>query len=150
MRSMISPPQIEREAKIDPVRSRIMGTVGQRNTGPELVVRKALHRLGIRFRLYRKSLPGTPDIVLPGRRVAILVHGCFWHRHQGCAKATTPKSRVDFWSAKFARNVERDSDNARKLAALGWRVVVIWECETKDLDYLDERLLAELQLNSRI
>lgn len=109
-----------------------MGRVRQRDTTPELRVRRALHAMGARFRLQRRDLPGTPDIVLPRRRLAIFVHGCFWHRHDGCRMASTPKTRVDFWSAKFARNVERDRDNVEKLEALGWRVATVWECETRN------------------
>jgi DNA mismatch endonuclease, patch repair protein len=91
-----------------------------------------LHRLGLRFRLHRRDLPGTPDIVLPGRKLAVLVHGCFWHRHAGCPFAYTPKTRVEFWKAKFERNVARDQEVQQALTDLGWRVCVVWECETGD------------------
>jgi DNA mismatch endonuclease (patch repair protein) len=118
----------------------MMARIGQRDTAPEIAVRRLLHRLGIRFRLHRRDLPGTPDIVLPGRRIAVLVHGCFWHRHAGCRFAYNPKSRVDFWQAKFDRNVARDSEVRKALSDLGWRVHVVWECETGDLAALQKRL----------
>lgn len=107
--------------------SRIRGT----NTAPERALRSALHRLGVRFRLHAKNLPGRPDIVLPKHHVVILVHGCFWHRHAGCPIATTPKSNTPFWLEKFARNVRRDARNARALRAAGWRVYTCWECRLK-------------------
>ena len=94
--------------------------------------------MGLRFRLHRKDLPGKPDLVFPKHKVALFVHGCFWHRHPGCKKATTPKTRVDYWIAKFAVNERRDKQNIRDLAALGWNVHIIWECETKDLDKLPD------------
>lgn len=111
-------------------RSRMMAGIQGRNTAPEVAVRQALHSAGFRFRLHRKDLPGKPDIVLPKHNVAILVHGCFWHRHQGCKFATTPSSNAEFWRAKFAENVERDLRKRRQLQKLGWRVYTIWECET--------------------
>jgi DNA mismatch endonuclease (patch repair protein) len=117
---------------IPPERSAMMARIGQKNTAPEIAVRRALHSLGARFRLHRRDLPGTPDVVLPGRRLALLIHGCFWHRHAGCRFAYSPKSRREFWSAKFDRNVDRDHEVERALAELGWRVRVIWECETRD------------------
>lgn len=113
------------------VRSWTMSRVRSKNTQPELLVRKAAHALGLRFRLHRRDLPGTPDLVFPGRLTTLFVHGCFWHRH-GCARATTPASNVGYWAAKFERNVERDARNAAELRKLGWRCVRIWECETKD------------------
>lgn len=113
-----------------PERSARMRSVPSRHTAPELAVRKAAHALGLRFRLHRCDLPGTPDLVFPKHRTAMFVHGCFWHRHDGCRKTTTPKTRVDFWAEKFARNQQRDELNIAKLRDLGWRVVVIWECET--------------------
>jgi DNA mismatch endonuclease (patch repair protein) len=103
-------------------------------------VRSAAHRRALRFRVHRRDLPGTPDLVFPKWRIAIFVHGCFWHRHPGCKKAGTPKSRVDFWTGKFDRNVERDRENFRVLADRGWRVEVIWECETKVPHLLSQRL----------
>lgn len=121
-------------------RSEIMRAVRRENTGPELVVRKAAHRLGLRFRLHRKDLPGTPDLVFPKHRTCVFVHGCFWHRHPGCKKASTPKTRRDYWLPKFDRNVERDREKEDALRRLGWRVVTIWECETRDPEELERRL----------
>ncbi len=112
-------------------RSRLMSRIRSRDTQPELVVRRGLHRLGLRFRLHRRSLPGTPDLVLRQHRACVFVQGCFWHRHPGCRQATTPKSNLAFWHDKFARNVARDRQSQRQLAALGWRVLVVWECELK-------------------
>lgn len=128
------------------VRSKIMRAVGRKDTGPELIVRRLLHALGYRFRLHKKELPGSPDIVLPRHRMAIFVHGCFWHRHKRCRKATTPKTRVEFWQRKFDRNMERDAANIICLQANGWRVLVIWECEIKDTKKLKVRL--ELAMKS--
>jgi DNA mismatch endonuclease (patch repair protein) len=113
-------------------RSENMAKIRSRNTGPEILVRRAAHKLGLRFHLHRKDLPGTPDLVFPGRRVAVLVHGCFWHRHSGCRLAYVPKSRIDFWELKLAGNVERDARKIRQLAEEGWYPTVIWECETRD------------------
>lgn len=103
-------------------------------------VRSAVHRRGLRFRLHRRDLPGTPDLVLSKWGIVIFVHGCFWHRHPGCKKSNTPKSRTDFWTGKFNRNVERDRENFVSLAELGWRVEVIWECKTKAPALLQQRL----------
>jgi DNA mismatch endonuclease (patch repair protein) len=113
-------------------RSRLMARVRGKDTKPELAVRRLLHAMGYRFRLHRKDLPGTPDIVLPGRGTAIFVHGCFWHRHSGCRYATVPGTRPDYWIPKFARNVERDEQARQALKDAGWVVGVIWECQTKD------------------
>lgn len=96
--------------------------------------------MGLRFRLHRRDLPGTPDIVFPKHRLALFVHGCFWHRHPACPKASTPKSKTEFWQAKFARNVTRDQENESALIRLGWRVGIIWECETRNPDKLASRL----------
>ena len=109
-------------------RSRMMAGIRGRDTGPELVLRRALHRAGFRFRLHAAGLPGKPDLVLPKWRAAVLVHGCFWHRHAGCRYATNPATRPEFWSAKFAGNVQRDRRNHAALLALGWRVATAWEC----------------------
>ena len=108
-----------------------MAAVTSKNTQPEVAVRRFLHALGYRFRLHRKDLPGKPDIVMPKLRTCIFVHGCFWHRHTGCRYATTPKTRSEFWKAKFSRNVERDLENVQALEALGWKVLVVWECEVR-------------------
>lgn len=112
-------------------RSRMMSGIRGKDTKPELVLRKAMHALGLRYRLHRKDLPGKPDIVFPRRKAAIFVHGCFWHRHEGCRFATTPATRPDFWNDKFASNIERDRRNAEQLIAHGWRVVTVWECALK-------------------
>lgn len=130
---------------IDAIRSRIMRSVRQAHTRPELIVRKILHNLGLRFRLHRRDLPGTPDIVLPRHRVAIFVHGCFWHRHPNCSKATMPKTRHEFWCDKFERNVERDRQKERALTEAGWRVLTIWECETRHLGKLKETMRAAFE-----
>lgn len=127
-------------------RSEIMQSVRIRDTGPELAVRRLLHHLGLRFRLYRKDLPGTPDVVLPKYRTVLFIHGCFWHRHPECRFSTSPKSNEAFWEAKFAANVERDARKARELDALGWRVLVVWSCETRDLDRLAARLESEFSV----
>ena len=117
-----------------------MSRVRSANTNPELLVRQAAHALGLRFRLHRSDLPGTPDLVFPRWRVAILVHGCFWHRHAGCAKASLPKTRAAFWRDKFERNVRRDQAVVRSLRELGWQVEVIWECEAKRHAEVERRL----------
>lgn len=120
-------------------RRRIMQAVKSENTKPELVVRKLLHRMGYRYRLHRKDLPGRPDIVLISRRKAIFVHGCFWHGHE-CRKGRLPKSRPDYWKPKLERNKERDREKSKMLELQGWAVLVIWQCETLDLDALEARL----------
>jgi len=111
-------------------RSRMMAGIKGRDTKPERVVRSWLHQAGFRFRLHRRDLPGSPDIVLPRWNAVIFVHGCFWHRHPGCAKASTPRTRARFWHDKFAGNIERDRRNILALRRLGWRVKVVWECST--------------------
>jgi DNA mismatch endonuclease, patch repair protein len=110
-------------------RSERMSRIRGRDTAPELALRRALHHRGLRYRLYGAQLPGRPDIVFPSRRAVVFVHGCFWHRHDGCRIATTPKSNTSFWQAKFDRNVERDLRNGERLRELGWIVIVVWECE---------------------
>ena len=110
-------------------RSRRMSKIRSSDTAPEVALRQALHAMGLRFRLHRKDLPGKPDIVLPRHSAVILVHGCFWHRHEGCSIATTPKSNTSFWTDKFARNVARDERVRGQLEELGWKVLVAWECE---------------------
>lgn len=112
-------------------RSALMAKIKGRDTRPEKVVRSLLHSLGARFRLNRRDLPGTPDIVLPGRRLVIFVHGCFWHRHGGCRGATSPQTRRKFWQTKFAANQARDARVAKQLRKAGWRVMIVWECQTK-------------------
>lgn len=122
-------------------RSRIMRAVRRENTTPEIRVRKVAHALGYRFRLHRRDLPGSPDLVFPKHKLCIFVHGCFWHRHLGCKKTTTPKSNRKFWNEKFSRNMERDRRKAKQLKALGWRVATIWECQTLDVDRLESIIL---------
>ena len=130
---------------VEPLRRRIMSTVGQRDTKPEMLVRKLLHSMNYRYRLHRKDLPGRPDIVFGSRRKAIFVHGCFWHRHPGCSKASSPKTRADFWAEKFDRNVERDQQVERRLADMGWQSLIVWECETRTPDALSLKLRAFLE-----
>ena len=120
-------------------RRRIMQSVKSKNTGPELVVRRLLHGMGYRYRLHRKDLPGKPDIVFGSRRKAIFVHGCFWHGH-GCPKGRLPKSRLEYWQSKVDKNRERDCSKEKQLRSLGWNVLVIWQCETADLEALASRL----------
>lgn len=122
------------------LRSRTMSRVRSKDTGPELRVRKVLHRLGYRYRLHKKELPGKPDIVLSKYRLCIFVHGCFWHRHPGCNRSSLPKTNIDFWLEKFEKNVERDRLVHSQLESLGWRVEVVWECETKSTDVLSKRI----------
>lgn len=121
-------------------RSWNMAQIRARDTTPELAVRSALHRLGLRFRLRSYGLPGRPDVVLVRRRVAVFVHGCFWHRHKGCRLAYSPKSNTEFWFRKFEDNVSRDMRNRRALQRLAWRVVVVWECQSTDPIALARRL----------
>src|SRR5687767_1623518 len=123
-------------------RSWNMSRIRGRNTKPELIVRSTLHRLGYRFRLHGRDLPGRPDIILPRHRAVILVHGCFWHRHARCKYAYTPKSNLPFWQSKFEGNARRDRIAVRRLRKLGWRVVVIWECQATDVEGLSRRLIA--------
>ena len=130
-------------------RSRIMSRIRGRDTTPELAVRRMAHRLGFRFRLHRKDLPGRPDIVFPQYRAAVFVHGCFWHRHNGCRYAYTPKSRVPFWTEKFKKNVAHDRRSEEALRNLGWRVLVIWECETQDEIALQSCLLKHMRDDGR-
>lgn len=115
-------------------RSRIMSRIKGRDTTPELRLRKALHALGLRYRLHVKGLPGRPDIVFPQYRVVLFVHGCFWHRHGGCKYCYTPKSRVEFWEAKFEATALRDFRNTADLVGDGWRVFVVWECGLRPKD----------------
>lgn len=113
------------------VRSRMMAGIRARDTKPELLVRRGLHAAGFRFRLHRGDLPGRPDIVLPKHRVVIFVHGCFWHRHEECANFRLPRTNSEFWQEKIGRNVDRDTASVKELRNRGWRVLVIWECETR-------------------
>lgn len=126
-------------------RSALMSKVRDRNTGPELRVRSIVHRMGLRFRLGRRDLPGKPDFVLPKHRLAVFVHGCFWHRHPGCKRASTPRTRTEFWQAKFDANIERDARLIGDLEKLGWRSVVVWECDLRDPGLIRQRLLNAVQ-----
>lgn len=121
-------------------RSWVMSQVKHWDTKPERVVRSLLHRMGYRFRLHRADLPGKPDIVLPRYRKVVLVHGCFWHGHLGCRRATRPTSNTNFWNARLDGNMERDRTNQRRLRRMGWGVLVVWECETTRLSKLEARL----------
>lgn len=121
-------------------RSLMMAAVHSRDTKPEIAVRKIVHSLGYRYRLHDRNLPGRPDLAFASRRKAIFVHGCFWHRHNRCKYATTPKTRTLYWQAKFHSNVVRDRGNRRDLKRLGWAVMTIWQCELKNPEKLTERL----------
>ena len=125
-------------------RSELMANIRGRDTAPELAVRCIAHRMGLRFRLHRNDLPGRPDLVFPKHRLAVFVHGCFWHRHEGCRHASTPKSRIAFWTEKFAANVVRDARQEAALRALGWRVLVVWQCESRDEATVERRLAASI------
>lgn len=117
-----------------------MARVKSKGTKPEMVVRRLLFSMGYRYRLHDRSLPGSPDIIFRGRKKVIFVHGCFWHRHDGCPLARLPKSRLDFWIPKLEGNRERDTRTLHQLNSLGWDVLVIWECELKDLNLLEKML----------
>jgi len=130
-------------------RSKIMRAIRRENTRPELAVRRALHAMGLRFRLHRRDLPGTPDIVLPKHRRVVLVHGCFWHQHSGCQHAKRPKSRPEYWLPKLARNVDRDGRITRALKAAGWHVTIVWECETKDAERLGRLLFRRFPIAAK-
>lgn len=122
-------------------RSENMSRIRGKDTQPEMTVRRALWAAGLRYRLHDKRLPGNPDLVFPGRRTVVFVHGCFWHCHEGCSNFRIPKTRTEWWAAKLARNKARDADVRAQLKAMGWDVVVIWECEAYDAKRL--ALLAE-------
>lgn len=117
-------------------RSERMSRVRNKDTKPELALRRLVHKLGDRYRLHGKDLPGRPDLVFKARRKVIFVHGCFWHRHDGCALCRWPKSRLDFWKPKLESNQERDRENQKRLSDLGWSFMVVWECELKDPEQL--------------
>lgn len=129
-------------------RSWNMSRIKSKDTAPEKIVRSLLHCMGYRFRLHRKDLPGKPDIVLIKYKTVLEVRGCFWHRHKDCKETTTPKTNTKFWQDKFSKNIERDKQNEHKLKELGWNVIVIWECETKDLDKLKTKLLNLLTISN--
>jgi DNA mismatch endonuclease (patch repair protein) len=121
-------------------RSGLMSRIRSEGTGPELLVEAAVRRLRLRFETHARDLPGRPDLVLRRRKVAVFVHGCFWHRHEGCAKSRTPKSNVGFWTAKLDANVRRDKRAARRLRADGWRVLTVWECGAGDRAAVERKL----------
>jgi len=121
-------------------RSEIMSKIRSKDTGPEFIVRKLLHKLGYRFRIHSKNLPGKPDIVLKKHNTVIFVNGCFWHHHEGCKRSNWPKSNKDYWIPKIKRTIQRDSESLKKLVNLGWNVIVIWECETKKTEKLFESI----------
>ncbi|SEC42732.1 very short patch repair endonuclease [Bradyrhizobium erythrophlei] len=125
-------------------RSERMARIRSKNTAPELAVRQALFKLGYRYQLHRKDLPGKPDLVFPSRKKIVFVHGCFWHAHNSCSVANMPKSRTEFWQAKFQRNVERDKLNKRALRRMGWSTLTVWECEIKRPDRLLRRVTGYL------
>ena len=122
-------------------RSRNMAAIKGRHTKPELLIRRALHTAGLRYRLHAKHLPGKPDLVFPRHRAVIFVHGCFWHQHPGCREGRLPKSNLAYWLPKLKRNTERDEAALAQLAASGWDVLVLWECETKSLEATRKVLL---------
>lgn len=117
-----------------------MSLVKAKNTRPEMLIRRLVHGAGYRYRLHGAKLPGKPDLVFASRRKIIFVHGCFWHRHDRCALARMPKSNQDFWMAKLEGNKERDATNYRKLHEMGWDVMVVWECELRDLSAILRRI----------
>lgn len=121
-------------------RSENMSRIRSRHTSPEMVVRRLVHGMGFRYRLHVLSLPGRPDLVLPRLRKIIEVRGCFWHQHPGCIDSHIPKSRVDYWRPKLSGNQKRDKENERKLRRMGWKLCLVWECETKDPRRLEKRL----------
>ncbi|WP_430430488.1 very short patch repair endonuclease [Oceanicaulis sp.] len=121
-------------------RSRVMRAVKDKNTKPEMIVRRMAHALGYRYRLHRKDLPGSPDLVFAGRKAVIFVHGCFWHGHDCKRGSRQPKTNAEYWRAKIARNMSRDAANLQALENQGWRALVLWECELKDRAAMAERL----------
>jgi DNA mismatch endonuclease (patch repair protein) len=125
-------------------RSEIMGLIRSTDTRAELTVRSMLHRAGFRFRLHSKTLPGKPDIVLPRLKTVILVHGCLWHGHENCRRGRRPKSNTEYWNRKIDRNLNRDAANAELLLELGWKRIVVWECELKHPDAVAARLISQL------
>lgn len=131
-------------------RSEVMSRVKSKNTGIEIQVRSALHKMGYRFRIHRKELPGIPDIVLPKYNTAIFVHGCFWHQHPSCKKATYPKQNPNFWKEKLSRNIKHDKQVEKDLKRLGWNVLTIWECEIKSKDFSNKIAVVSKQISSAI
>ena len=128
-------------------RSNIMSKIKSKDTGPEMRVRRLVHSLGYRYRLHKKELPGCPDLVFKKKGKIIFVHGCFWHLHEGCSLNRKPKSHTDYWYPKLEKNKARDLENQRRLKEAGWDVLVVWECETKDVHLLEHKLLNFLENN---
>ena len=126
-------------------RRRVMRAVKSKDTKPEIILRKMLHALGYRYRLHRRDLPGSPDLVFPGRRKIIFVHGCFWHGHPCRGEPRLPKSNREYWVPKIRRNAERDAEHERALIELGWHVLTVWECELKDLAGAQDRMVTFLE-----
>ena len=126
-------------------RSWNMSRIRSKNTKPEKTVGSLLHRMGFRYRLYRKDLPGKPDLVLNKYRTVVFVHGCFWHRHEGCKASRMPENNAEYWRNKFKRNLERDRYNENCLRKEGWNVVVVWQCELRDLNKLASELVKAIQ-----
>lgn len=126
-----------------------MSRIRSKNTRPEMLVRRLVHRMGYRYRLHRRQLPGVPDLVFAYRRKIVFVNGCFWHRHKNCRRASTPATRRAYWQQKFKRNKARDQSNLRKLRRLRWKILVIWECQLKDHDRLERKLVAFLEASAK-
>lgn len=126
-------------------RSQIMSHVSGKNTKPEIAVRSLLHKMGYRFRLHRKDLPGKPDITLPKYKKVIFVHGCFWHGHPSCSHSKRPATNKKFWSKKLDKNIERDKESVNALSQLGWDALTVWSCEVKDTNKLKNKLLSFLE-----
>lgn len=122
-----------------------MSRISGKNTRPEILVRSMLHKMGYRFRIHRKDLPGTPDITLPKYKKVIFVHGCFWHGHPKCPRAKRPGTNTTFWNEKIDGTIKRDEENLRRLESLGWTVLILWECEIKNMDILKRKLIAFLE-----
>lgn len=119
-------------------RSWNMSQIRSKNTRPEMIIRSMLHKMGYRFRLHRKDLPGKPDIVLPKYKTVVFVHGCFWHRHKGCKRCTRPTTNQNYWQMKFDRNIKKDRSNKTKLKKMGWKVIIVWECEISNNGWKDK------------
>jgi DNA mismatch endonuclease (patch repair protein) len=126
------------------LRRKTMAAVKSKDSKCEMIVRKMLHANGFRYRLHDSTLPGTPDLIFPRYKTVVFVHGCFWHQHQGCSAAARPVSRMEYWDAKLDRNVARDTTNVVRLQAMGWKVLVVWECETRNRELLLTRLKREI------
>lgn len=126
-------------------RSKRMSLIRSKDSSPEMKLRSLVHKMGFRYRLHVKDLPGTPDLVFPSRRAVIFMHGCFWHRHEGCKLARLPKSKLDFWKPKLEENRKRDIRNQNQLKELGWRVLVVWECEMSNHELVSEKVREFLQ-----